>query len=436
MSAMLESLQDNFSRQPEAPGGEPVHQVRAQAMKEFLDSGLPGPRDEYWKYTRLRAFEKKDFGLPREKTISGDNIGIQNLDAIRVVFVDGIYSPALSDEPALAENGIRLLADALRDDPGLAGGLLPQSDEATHRFAALNRAFQAQGVVLELTAGQELSRPLYLLFHSQNTGQGTVSHPRILVKAGSNSKATLIEHYDGEADTAGFCNALTEIDLASGAQLTHYRIQTESDAALHLGSLFARQAKNSRMVSHNLSLGGKLARLNMQIELLGRGAELVLNGLYLAGGRQHIDNHTLVNHRTPGTVSFQDYRGIIDDKARAVFCGKAVVHVDAQQTEARQSNRNLLLSEGAEIDTQPVLEIYADDVQCSHGATIGRLDNDAMFYLRSRGVSEEEALRLLTFAFAEDVVLRLENQTVRDAITRHLIGRLPDLEDAEELVAK
>ena len=436
MSAMIESLQDNFSRQPEAPGGEFVHQVREQAMKEFLDIGLPGPRDEYWKYTRLRIIEKRLFGLPEENAVAGSEIGIENLDAIRIVFVDGLYAPALSDESVFAENGIRLLADALHDDPGLANGLLPPPDPATHQFAALNRAFLGQGVVIDLAAGQELGRPLYLLFYSQNTGRDTASHPRILIRAGTDSKASVIEHYDGAPGNAGLCNALTEIDLARGAQLTHYRIQTESETAFHLGSLFAHQAEGSRLVSHNLSLGGRLARTNMQFELLGRGAELVLNGLYLASGKQHIDNHTLVNHRKPGASSFQDYRGIIDDQARAVFCGKAVVHRDAQQSVATQSNRNLLLSEGAEIDTQPVLEIYADDVQCSHGATIGRLDADALFYLATRGVPDDEARGLLTFAFAEDVVLRLENRTLRNALGKHLIGRLPDLENAEELVAR
>jgi Fe-S cluster assembly protein SufD len=434
MSAMIQSLQDNFSRQPVAPGGDYVHQIRAQAMQEFLNAGLPGPRDEYWKYTRLRILEKRNFVLPQKNAVAGSDFGIKNLDAIRIVFVDGIYSPALSDESAFAENGIRLLADALRDDSGLAVGLLPQPDPAVHQFAALNRAFQEQGVVLELEPGRELPRPLYLLFHSQNTGQDTASHPRILIRSGAGSKASVIEHYNGEEDTAGFCNALTEIDLASGAQLTHYRVQTESDTAFHVGSLFARQAEDSRLVSHNLGLGGRLARTNMQFELMGRGAELVLNGLYLASGKQHIDNHTLVNHREPGANSFQDYRGILNDKARAVFCGKAVVHRDAQQTVATQSNRNLLLSHGAEIDTQPVLEIYADDVQCSHGATIGQLDTDALFYLTTRGIPEDEARSLLTFAFAEDVVLRLENQTLRNAITEHLIGRLPEMKDTDELV--
>ena len=178
MSPMIESLQDNFSRQPEAPGGEFVHQVRAQAMKEFLDTGLPGPRDEYWKYTRLRIIEKRLFGLPEENAVGGSDIGIENLDAIRIVFVDGLYAPALSDESVFAENGIRLLADALHDDPGLAGGLLPQPDPATHQFAALNRAFLGQGVVIELAAGQVPDRPLYLLFYSQNTGRDTASHPR------------------------------------------------------------------------------------------------------------------------------------------------------------------------------------------------------------------------------------------------------------------
>jgi Fe-S cluster assembly protein SufD len=434
MNPMIKSLEENFSRQGDAPGGELVHQVRQQAMKEFLNAGLPGPRNEYWKYTTLRNIGKRSFGLPQDQTTIAGEIGIAGLNAIRVVFVNGIYQPDRSDDAGLAKNGIRLLPEALQQEPGLAQGLLPQPDPNRHQFVSLNRAFMNQGVVLELGKDRQPARPIYLLFHSTGGEQAMASHPRVLIRAATGSKASVIEHYTSEKDSTGLCNGLTEIDLADGAQLIHYRIQHESQAAFHLGSLFARQAAASQLVSHNICLGGKLARTNMQFDLMGRGAELVLNGLYVAGGKQHIDNHTLVNHLQPGASSNQDYRGILDQNARAVFCGKAVVHVDAQQSAVTQSNRNLLLSAGAEIDTQPVLEIYADDVKCSHGATIGQLDADALFYLTTRGLIDDQARALLIFAFAEDVILKLEEETLRQMITRHLAGRLPDLENIAELV--
>ena len=435
MSKLLNSMQDLFDNQPLAAGGDIARQTRDQAMKEFVGLGLPAANDEHWKYTRLRSLSGQGFSLATTVDQAIDVASVAGDDAIRIVFVNGIYAPALSDAAEFEDNGIRLLSTALDADPGVAGGFLPIPDPAVHRFASLNRAFLGQGVVVELRTGRRIEKPIVFVHYSSEAEQTLVSHPRIMVRAGRRSEATIVEHYTGDDEQGNFCNALTELDLDEGARLNHYRVQNEGDNAFHIGSVFARLKNNSRLHSLNLSLGGKLARVDMQTELLGEGAELVMDGLYLGKSRQHLDNNTLVQHRVPGTRSAQDYRGIVTDRARAVFTGKGVVHQDAQKTDATQSNRNLILSDGAEIDARPVLEIYADDVKCSHGATIGQLDKDALFYLQSRGLSSPEAKSLLTFAFAEDVILRIGNDAIRENMERYLAQWLPELSNADELVS-
>ena len=344
-------------------------------------------------------------------------------------------SQALLEAACAQAHGRQILSPA-QAVARLAGGFLPVPDPATHRFATLNRAFLSQGLVIEIETARRLPRPVMLVHHSVADSESIASHPRLMIRAGRQSEATIIEQYTGNDGHANLCNALTEIDLAPSASLTHYRIQNEGDGAFHIGSVFARLAAGASLYSHNLMLGARLSRVDIQAELLGTGAELTMDGLYLGKGRQHLDNNTLVHHREPGATSSQDYRGIVADQARAVFCGKAVVHQDAQKTVARQSNRNLLLSEGAEIDAKPVLEIYADDVQCSHGATVGQIDESALFYLRSRGLSLSEARKLLTFAFAEDLILRIGDKAIRGAMEQHLADWLPDLPAVEELVGK
>lgn len=429
MSNLLNSMRDNFERQGTVPGGDVTREIRELAMKEFVSAGLPAANDEHWKYTRLRSLAGQRFAVAtKTEHVADSDLGsIAGANAIRVVFINGVYSPELSDAGEFSGTGIRLLNDALDANPGLAGGFLPTPDPAVHRFASLNRAFLGHGLVIEIGAGQRIEQPIVFVHHSCKTEQAIVSHPRIMIRAGRNSEATIVEHYSGDDGHGNLCNALSEIDLGDDALLTHYRVQNEGDGGFHIGSVFARLTRGSRLHSLNLSLGGKLARVDMQTELLGAGAELVMDGLYLGKSRQHIDNNTLVNHRVPGTSSTQDYRGIVTDQARAVFTGKGVVHQDAQKTDAKQSNRNLILSNGAEIDAKPVLEIYADDVKCSHGATIGQLDEAALFYLQSRGLSRPEARSLLTFAFAEDVILRIGNASIREKMERHLAGWLPEL---------
>ena len=243
---------------------------------------------------------------------------------------------------------------------------------------------------------------------------------------GENSKATIIENYIGIDDTNYFTNAVTETSLSQGASLEHYKIQQESSNAFHIGNLNTSQDKDSRFESHSISIGGALVRNDINAQLNEEGAEITMNGLYMTDNTQHIDNHTRVDHFKPYTQSNQNYRGVLNGKSRGVFNGKVVVHPQAQKIEAYQNNANLLLSDDAEIDTKPELEIYADDVKCNHGATIGQLDNDMLFYLRSRAVDEQTARSLLTYAFADEIINNISFQSIKNKLEHLIIGRLPD----------
>ncbi len=236
-----------------------------------------------------------------------------------------------------------------------------------------------------------------------------------------------VKHFVGEGETRNLTNAVTELELAEGSRVDHYRLQEESRACFHVGSMHARVERDACFVSHNLQLGAAMGRVDIDVELSEPGAQVTLNGIYFVDGRRHVDNHTRVDHFAPYTASDENYRGIVDERGRAVFNGKAVVHQDAQKIEAHQSNRNLLLSEQAEVDTKPELEIYADDVKCSHGATVGQLDANALFYLRSRGIDQKVARGLLTFAFAETVASRIALSPVRRRVESRIARSIPEV---------
>jgi Fe-S cluster assembly protein SufD len=305
------------------------------------------------------------------------------------------------------------------------------ADPARHRFAGLGLACFVDGALLDIPEGCELDEPVRLVFVTDGSRQAAFSVPRVLVRAGAGSRATVVEHHAGGDGEALAC-ATTEISLARGASVDHYRLQDESGQAFHLGVLAARIAADARLVSHNVSVGGRIGRLDLDVALEGPGAEVVMNGLYLARERQHVDNHTSVDHAVPHTRSDQIYRGVVGGRGRAVFNGRAVVRPGAVGTDARQSNANLLLSPDAEVDTKPELEIYADDVKCSHGATTGQLDESALFYLRSRGLDEDTARTVLTFAFADVVLARMDLEPLRRHAEDLAVGRLPDSDTLRE----
>ncbi len=409
--------------------------ARKKGIAHFAKVGLPTPRDEHWKYTNVAPIKKKEFSLTntKEHDVKAADLDVfrfKNLETIELVFINGLFCSALSstvsDERGIVLNNLSSwLAEGHQQDLTV--------DAGDYVFASLNNAFMSDGAVLHVADNELLEKPVHLIFVATDTEQATMTYPRIDIRLGKNAEAKLIESYVSLGEAKNLTNVLTNIIADENSQLEHYRIQEESDAAYHLANIFIEQKKDSRVTSHSVSLGSAIARVDAKVNLSETGTENILNGLFLGKGRQHTDHHLLVHHLSPHTRSEEYFKGILDNASRGVFNGKVVVHKDAQKIEAIQSNKNLLLSPNAEVDTKPELEIYADDVKCAHGATIGRLSDTELFYLRSRGISEEKARALLTFAFADDVVNRMSLVPVREYLERKLIGQLSSSDQIDDL---
>ncbi|MGQ3685544.1 MAG: Fe-S cluster assembly protein SufD [Candidatus Loosdrechtia sp.] len=394
---------------------------RAEGLSGFAAAGFPGRRDEDWKYTDLKLVARRSF-VPGP-VIELPAPAIEGLDGPALVFVNGRLM-AGQELPAGAT--VMPLAEAIAQGHPACRELLGRVVEpARHRFAELATALFADGLLLELAPGTVLAQPLRLVFLAGGAETPVLACPRILVSAGANSRATLIEHY-AAAPGEALSLPVTELALGQGAHLEHYRLQEESTEAFHIGLLAGRLDRDASLVSHSLSVGGRIARLDLDVALTGPGARVELNGLYVVRQGQHADNHTRVDHAVPRTTSDLLYRGVLAGKSRAVFNGKAIVRHGAAGTDARQSNANLLLSPQAEVDTKPELEIYADEVKCAHGATTGQLDATALFYLRSRGLDADTARSLLTFAFADTVLARMALAPLRRHAEALVVGRLPE----------
>jgi len=408
-----------------------VDNMRAQAAQRFAESGLPTLRDEDWKYTNIKPIAKLGFQLPAQQPASVSAAQLQpqavpGLDAFRLTFVNGLYNPVLSDLQGLPD-GITAssLANVFAGDPeslqSVLGSCLPESP---HGFTLLNSAYLSDGAYIELSPGCAVDRPIELLFVTTEGDAAQVAQPRNLIIVKENSACTVVERYIGVGAGKRFTNALTELIAGPGTKVEHYKLQQECADRFHVSGLFVAQERDSQVVNHNIAIGGALARTDLRFTLKGPGAHCGLNGLYLGSGKQHIDNHTQVDHVAPHSTSDEYYKGVLTDRARAVFHGRVIVHPGAQKTDAQQQNKNLLLSKDAEVDTKPQLEIYADDVKCSHGATVGQLDSTALFYLMSRGIDENTARGLLTFAFATDVINRIQLQPFRQELESILPGKL------------
>jgi Fe-S cluster assembly protein SufD len=292
-------------------------------------------------------------------------------------------------------------------------------------FAALNTAFVRDGAFVRVARGTVVERPLHLVFVSSAAAGPVVSYPRNLVLAGAGSQLAVVESYVGLEREVYFTDAVTEIALEDGAVVEHVKLQAESDKAFYFATLQARQARASQLVSHSFSLGGALVRNDLDTVFVEEGGECALNGLYLAAGRQHVDNHTAIDHARPHCTSRELYKGVLAGRARAVFNGKIVVRPDAQKTNARQTNRNLVLSDDTSVNSKPQLEIFANDVKCAHGATVGQVDKEALFYLRSRGLAAEVARDLLVYAFASELLDEIRTPAVREHLAARLAARLP-----------
>ena len=422
-------------------GGDWLNAIRGEAIERFRELGFPDTRQEDWKYTNVSPVRKAGFKLPSaSKTVRQDDIApflLDGLKCARLVVVDGRFSEELSTIPGLPP-GVCLggLAEAISrgSAPADASPRRRLTKRATFQdrpFVALNTAFLQDGVYVFVPRGTALPLPVHLLFVSTATGRAepVVSHPRCLIALEDTTELTVIEDYVFCGRPGGsapyLTNAVTEIDMGAGALLDYYKLERESDRAYHFAALAVRQSRDSRFTSHTVCVGGGLVRNNIDVELDGEGIDCTLNGLTVIGGKQHVDNQTRIVHAKPRCHSWEIYKNILSDRATGVFNGKIYVAQDAQKTDAKQTNKTLLLSARAVMNSKPELEIYADDVKCTHGATVGELDRESLFYLLSRGIDRETARSLLTYAFASEVVDNIKVRPLRAAIQKMLFSKLP-----------
>lgn len=436
MNAALESLRGQFTRRSGAlPGDSSIGEQRKRAFEEFIARGLPTTAEEDWKYTSLAALQQQALALPEAVDVATamaavERYAVEGLEGPRLVFVNGELIPPACQLDGVEGLEMASLGHAL--DQGLGAEALDQVvDLDRYRFARLNTALFVDGAHLRVARDTAISQPVYLLFITLGDDTPRLVQPRVLIETQRGAKLTVIEHFCGEGPAA-LVNTVTEVLAHPASALTHYRIQEQADTHTHIASLNARVARDARLVCHNIDFGGALVRNDVHARLVESGAHVELNGLYFTTGHGHVDNHTRIDHLAAHTTSREDYRGVLDGRSRAVFNGRVLVAEDAQKIAAHQSNHNLLLSRDCEIDTKPELEIYADDVICSHGATVGQLDETALFYLRSRGLDADTARGLLTFAFAETVITRLGIEALQSRLSRTVIGRLPDSDRLRE----
>jgi len=401
--------------------------LREAARARFAKVGFPTRRDEEWKYTSTMPIVETPFRLAEGGTVSADHLapyGLGDIDHVQLVFVNGRLVPHLStlvDLPKGVE--VASLSDfAAADADGVKANLAKFAKIDDNPFVALNTSVLGDGGYISIPKGVVVETPIHLLFVSTAEDGATVSHPRNLIVCGENSQATIVETYVGVGEDVYFTNAVTEFVVAESAVVDHYKVQRESLAAFHVATTQIQLARASNFRSHSISLGGSLVRNDINAVLAAEGIECTLNGLYMARGRQTVDNHTSIDHAMPHCDSHELYKGIIDDNGRGVFNGKIFVREDAQKTDAKQTNQALLLSPEAQVNTKPQLEIYADDVKCTHGATIGQLSDEALFYLRARGIDKDTARNLLTYAFASDVVSRIRIEPIRAQLDHFLLS--------------
>jgi len=409
--------------------------LRRAAIARFAEAGFPTTRDEDWRYTSLAALAATPFGAAPEA--DGDGLPAEIVERLvlgggawpRLVFVDGRYSARHSSVPAMA-GGARAvsLAAAMGTDRGLVEGALAG---AAGVFADLNTAFVHDGALVVVPAGARLPAPIELLFVSRTPG--IAIQPRIVVVAGPHSQVSLVERYVGLTGEPYFTNTVTGLTAGPGATVDHYVLQEQGAEAFHVATSHATLERDSAVATCGVAFGGRLARTTLTMTLAGPGARATLRGLYVVGGRQHVDNHLTVDHAVPHGVSRQLYKGVLDGQARAVFNGRILVRPDAQKTDAAQTNKHLLLSDGVEVDSKPQLEIFADDVKCTHGAAEGQLAPEALFYLRSRGLDEATARGLLTYGFAREVLEHVAIEPIRAHVDHLLTARLRPSPAPEEI---
>jgi Fe-S cluster assembly protein SufD len=400
--------------------------LQQQALKQFNQLGFPTRHDEDWKYTSVESFLQHRFVSPKAISITTSTINDLeiSLERHQLLILDGILQATNSLPMGIV---VLPILDALAQMPERVKPYLGRILKSEHAFHALNIAMLRYGLFIYIPENVQVEKPIWITHWQTQANQAI--HLRHLIVAEQGSQASIVEEYRGDTAQCYHTNCMTEVYLASHAQLTHYKIQRESRLAYHVGHLASKQASHSQLDCHLMSLGGQWVRNDLTLNLDEPNARCLMNGMYLPFDGQHMDQHTLVNHAAPHCQSAQDYKGIVNGHARAVFNGRIVVAKDAQQTEAKQQNKNLLLSMNAEVDTKPQLEIYADDVVCTHGATVGQLDDESLFYLATRGIGREEASRFLMQAFMTENLRAIANPALREwmsEIFNQQIGWLHD----------
>lgn len=421
-----------------------LKRMRECAFERFEETGFPTTRQEDWKYTNVSAIAKANFEAAQGSEASKPKVDSTN-DAkptfdetslasfvyaeaaqSRVVFVNGVYRKDLSSRAAVPPQvAIESFANLFADGRGeeMREYLNRAIDANANGFTLLNTAFLENGIFIRLPKNVAVDAPIHIAFITDEAAENAAQFPRIVVVAEEGSSLALIESYAG-AQSKYLTNASVEIYVAENARVVHYKVQRESDAAFHYASTGVKVARAAAYDSTTVTLGAELSRHDIRVEIEGEGAECWVDGLYLVSDAQHTDTHSLIDHQAPNCQSHQLYKGILDDKARGVFNGRIFVHRAAQRTDAYQKNQNLLLSGNARVDTKPQLEIFADDVKCSHGATVGQLEEEELFYLLSRGLTPKMARNLLTYGFAEAVVEKIKIESIKRQLNEAILNRL------------
>ena len=418
-----------FEHSLNGESNQPIHKIRKEAIAKFSELNFPTTHEEDWKYTNIAPLLKFNF-KPAAKVhkIPGTKFNkflFNAMKSSRLVFVNGHFSDELSVLNNLPD-GVELCSidEGLKKNSDvLYNHLAKYADYNEHIFTALSTAFAKEGVFLYVPDGKIIEDPVHILFIADSNGENILTQPRNLIVAGKNTQATVIEHYVTTGEDVYFTNAVTEVYTDENSNIEHIKLQQESSKAFHISRLEVRQERNSNFKSHSVSTGGELARDDVYSKFNSEGCECSLNGLYLLNGKRLYDAHTVIDHSKPNCSSHEHYKGILDDNSRGVFNGKVIVRPDAQKTNAFQENNNIILSDEALVNTKPQLEIFADDVKCSHGATIGQLNEEAMFYLKSRGIGEEKGKIILLHAFASDIVRNIKVEEVKNYLEEILENR-------------
>jgi Fe-S cluster assembly protein SufD len=411
-----EYIKDTASADPDW-----LKSIREEGISKFAELGFPTTRDEDWRFTNVAPIARATFEISRNGYIdpSPEDLAkfmFEGKTSGTLVFINGVYAPELSKTESLPEGVVvSNLAQALIQNEDLVKKHLAKyADIKEEAFTALNNAFFEDGGFIYIPRGTILENPVHLLYISVSGDKPRVTSPRNLIIAEDNAQANVVEQYVSLEESVYFSNVVTELIVGENSTIGHYLIECESKKSFNVSTLRAQQDRHSNIRSHSVLLGGAIVRNNIHPVLGGEGCDSLINGLFMSTGRQHMDNYMKVEHVSPHSDSRQFYNGVLDGRSRGVFHGRIIVHEDAQKTDAKQTNLNLLLSDHAQIDTKPQLEIYADDVKCTHGATIGQIDEDAIFYLRSRGISREASRDIILNAFTNQTLDSMNVESVRN----------------------